>query len=125
MPRKSAVAIVDNDISIREALTDLLESYGYESRSFESADRFLSDRHRQDVLCVLLDVNMPGRSGLELQNLLVRETSPPAIIFVTSRQDARTRMIAMRGGAVAFLTKPLDIAQLMTALRAIVSEMGA
>ena len=125
MPRKSAVAIVDDDISIREALTDLLESYGYESRSFESADHFLSDRHRQDVLCVLLDVNMPGRSGLELQNLLFRETSPPAIIFVTSRHDARTQMIAMRGGAVAFLTKPLDIAQLMNALGAIASEMGA
>ncbi|WFU91367.1 response regulator (plasmid) [Rhizobium sp. CC1099] len=116
MAQKSAVAIVDDDESIREALIDLLDSYGFKSRSFKSAEQFLTDANRRSISCMLLDVNMPGRTGIQLQSLLVSEPNPPAMIFVTSCQDERTYAAAMKAGAVAFLAKPVNVPLLMMAL---------
>ena len=122
MSQERSVAIIDDDESTREALEDLLDSYGLPSHSFQSADQFLSDLRRTGVCCLLLDVNMPGCSGIELQAELAKDPNPPAIIFVTSYQDTRTRTAAMRAGAVAFLAKPVDVSLLIAALETVLHE---
>lgn len=113
VPDVYTIAIVDDDEAIREALEGLVELCGYESKLYESAEKYLADPLRSSVDCLVLDVMMPGLSGLELQERLNREPGKPPIIFMTSYSDERTRMRAMAGGAVAFLTKPADVANLI------------
>ncbi|RYE39928.1 MAG: response regulator [Hyphomicrobiales bacterium] len=117
MSRKPVIAIVDDDQSIREALDDLVLSCGYHSLLFSSAEAFLAVSERSTVDCLLLDVKMPGMSGIELQAVLNGENGPkPPIIFMTSYRDERTRAAAMSGGALAFLGKPVDFGQLVRCL---------
>ncbi|CDZ55220.1 response regulator transcription factor [Neorhizobium galegae] len=110
------IAIVDDDQAMREALDDMVKSCGYESRLFSSAEEFLSLEQRDSIVCMLLDVKMPGLSGLELQALLNTEPPKPPIIFMTSYHDERTRSAAMEGGALAFLGKPVEFDCLIAAL---------
>lgn len=107
------IAIVDDDQAMREALDDLIQSCGYESRLFPSAEAFLSDPNRRSIDCMLVDVKMPGLSGIELQAVLNSEPSKPPIIFMTSYRDERTRSAAMDGGALAFLGKPVEFDSLI------------
>ena len=106
--RQSLVAIVDDDESFKNALHDLIESDGLSALSFDSAEEFLNSdaRHRAD--CLIADVRMPGMSGLQLQAKLKAERCPIPIIFITAHADAETRILALRHGAVEFLTKPFD-----------------
>ncbi|CDN48844.1 MULTISPECIES: response regulator transcription factor [Rhizobium/Agrobacterium group] len=110
------IAIVDDDQAMREALDDMVKSCGYESRLFSSAEEFLSLEQRDSIDCMLLDVKMPGLSGLELQAQLNTEPPKPPIIFMTSYHDERTRSAAMEGGALAFLGKPVEFDCLIAAL---------
>jgi len=112
------IAIVDDDHAIREALDDMVQSCGYESRLFDSAEAFLAYPERRTIDCMLLDVKMPGLTGLELQAMLNAEPSRPPIIFMTSYRDERTRSAAMEGGALAFLGKPVEFEKLITSLDA-------
>ncbi len=116
MSQTSTIAIVDDDQAIREALNDLIHSCGYESRLFASAEEFLSYDSREAIDCMLVDVKMPGLSGIELQTELNKEPEKPPIIFMTSYRDDRTRAAAMDGGAFAFLGKPVDIKTLLNCL---------
>lgn len=117
MSRKPVIAIVDDDQSIREALDDLVLSCGYQSRLFTSAETFLADGDRTLIDCMLVDVKMPGLSGIELQALLnMQAASKPPMIFMTSYSDERTKAAAMDGGAFAFLGKPVDFGQLVLCL---------
>lgn len=117
LSRKPVIAIVDDDQSIREALDDLVLSCGYESRLFSSADDFLADSARAEIDCMLVDVKMPGLSGIELQAVLNAQADHrPPMIFMTSYRDERTRTAAMDGGAFAFLGKPVDFNQLVQCL---------
>ncbi|MDS7595404.1 response regulator [Agrobacterium tumefaciens] len=113
VPDISTIAIVDDDEAIREALENLVELCGYESRLYASAESYLADTRRSSIDCLVLDVMMPGLNGLDLQDRLNLERASPPIIFMTSYSDERTRTRAMAGGAVAFLTKPADIANLI------------
>lgn len=110
------IAIVDDDRAMREALDDLIHSCGYNSQLFESAEEFLSYPERQGFDCMLVDVKMPGLSGIELQSILSAEPSKPPIIFMTSYRDDRTRAAAMSGGALAFLGKPVEFERLIAYL---------
>jgi len=110
------IAIVDDDESIREALDDLIKSCGYESRLFASAEDYLAYNAQSDIDCMLVDVKMPGLSGIELQAELNKQTAHPPMIFMTSYEDERTRNAAMDGGAFAFLGKPVDITKLLSHL---------
>lgn len=110
------IAIVDDDQAIREALDDLVKSCGYESRLFASAEEFLSYQSRAAIDCMLVDVKMPGLSGIELQAELNRRPDRPPMIFMTSYNDDRTRTAALDGGAVAVLGKPVDIEKLLGCL---------
>jgi len=112
----STIAIVDDDEAIREALEDLVQSCGYKSRLFSSAEDFLAYDRRAAIDCMLVDVKMPGLSGIELQAILNEEPHKPPMIFMTSYRDARTRSAVMDGGAFAFLGKPVDVNHLMAAI---------
>ena len=116
MSHTSTVAIVDDDEAIREALDDLVTSCGYESRLFASAEEFLAYEMRETIDCMLVDVKMPGLSGIELQAVLNSEGDHPPMIFMTSYGDDRTRSAAMEGGAHAFLGKPVEIDPLINSL---------
>ena len=107
------VAIVDDDQSVQSALQDLIESDGLSTVCFGSAEQFLDSEARQEAACLIVDIRMPGMSGLELQAKLKAERCRKPIIFITAHGDARMRIRAMREGAVEFLTKPFDDAVLL------------
>ncbi|MDR6433050.1 response regulator [Brucella pseudogrignonensis] len=110
------IAIVDDDHGIREALDDLVKSCGYESRLFLSAEDYLAYDAKSDIDCMLVDVKMPGLTGIELQAVLNKHAARPPMIFMTSYEDERTRNAAMDGGAFAFLGKPVDVVKLLAHL---------
>jgi FixJ family two-component response regulator len=111
------IAIVDDDRSIREALDDLILSCGYQSRLFTSAEEYLAAPDRTSIDCMLVDVKMPGLTGIELQAVLNEQDAPrPPMIFMTSYSDNKTKAAAMSGGAFAFLGKPVNFNQLVQCL---------
>jgi len=116
LPSVPTIAVVDDDQAIREAMDDLVKSCGYECRLFASAEEFLVFEPRSAIDCMLVDVKMPGLSGIELQAELNKHSQRPPMIFVTSYKDERTRSRAMNGGAFAFLGKPVDIEKLIVCL---------
>jgi FixJ family two-component response regulator len=107
------VAIVDDDESVQLALRDLIESDGLPATCFGSAEQFLDSEARNEAACLIVDVRMPGMSGLELQAKLKAERCPIPIVFITAHGDAEMRIHAMREGAVEFLSKPFDDAVLL------------
>jgi|AraplaMF_Col_mMF_1032025.scaffolds.fasta_scaffold00631_11 FixJ family two-component response regulator len=110
------VAIVDDDLHLRESIKDLLETVGYESRLYESGDDFLDKQGYRFASCILADVRMPGISGLELLSILANVKMCPPVIIMTSYADAQTKSAVYRNGAVAFLGKPIDTEQLLACL---------
>ena len=115
--RSQLVAIVDDDRSVQIALKDLMESAGLSARCFGSAEEFLEWNQRNQTGCLILDIRMPGMSGLELQAKLKAEGSRIPIIFITSNGDAKMKMQAMKAGAVEFLFKPFDDEILLEKIR--------
>ncbi len=111
-------AIVDDDESVRSAIHGLLKSVGLKTRSFASAEEFLLSGQQSETACLISDIRMPGMSGLELQARLAEEDCRIPIIFITAFADTRTRMQAMRAGAVEFLGKPFDDEVLLDSVRA-------
>jgi FixJ family two-component response regulator len=112
------IAIVDDDVSVQSALQDLLEAVGFPTRSFGSAEEFLESGQYRNAACLVVDIRMPGISGLELQAKLKAERSRVPIIFITAHGDEKMRLQAMRAGAVDFLTKPFDQDVLLDCIRA-------
>jgi len=112
----ATVFIVDDAREVRTSLTRVLTAAGYQVRSFESAERFLSEQDAETPGCLLLDVCMPGLSGLELQHSLAGSPGARPIIFLTGRGDIETSVHAMKQGAVDFLTKPIDHERLFAAV---------
>jgi len=110
------ISIVDDDESVREAIESLMKSVGYIAKVFPSAGDFLSSEHLDDTGCLILDVQMPGMSGLELQNRLVASKSRIPIIFISAHSDADARARALDAGAVGFLQKPFSEDALLNAI---------
>nr|WP_294918254.1 response regulator transcription factor [uncultured Neokomagataea sp.] len=113
---QSIVYIVDDDVSVREALSDLLESVGIKSVLYTSADDFLSSPRLDCPSCLILDVRMPGQSGLELQNTLNAMKISIPILFITAHGDIPMSVRALKNGAVDFLTKPFSDQVLLDSL---------
>jgi FixJ family two-component response regulator len=111
------VYIVDDDAKIREALEGLLFSHKMSVVTFSSAHDYIECKRDDTAACLILDLQLPGISGLELQKRLVNELSPP-IIFISGRGDIPSTVQAMKGGAIEFLTKPVDPELLLPAVRA-------
>ena len=101
----SLVFVVDDDVSVRESLELLIRTAGWQPETFESAQEFLSRPRPTVPSCLVLDVSLPGLSGLELQEQLAERTDMP-IIFITGHGDVPMTVQAMKAGAVEFLTKP-------------------
>ena len=111
------IYVVDDDISIREAMTDLLVALKLAVVSFESAESFLRHKRVDTAACLILDLELPEMNGLELQTRLSETTNIP-VIFITGHGDIPSSVRAMKGGAIEFLTKPLDHEVLTAAIRA-------
>ena len=113
---------MDDDDSMRTALTRLLRAKGYETRGYRSAGEFLMAERPDAPGCVLLDVSMPGPSGLDLHDALTRNGDPIPVIFLTGRGDIAMSVHAMKTGAVDFLTKPVKREALMAAIESALSR---
>jgi FixJ family two-component response regulator len=111
------IAIVDDDESVREAMTSLLRSNRFKTETFCSAEEFLNSPLLVKTRCLLLDIGMPGIGGLELQRRLAGEGRRIPIIFITANDNQDIRMEAMRAGAVDFLSKPFSEEALLKAIR--------
>ena len=114
---KNLISVVDDDESIRRTTTFLIESFGFRAAAFESAEVFLKSVQLHDTSCLLVDVQMPGMNGLELQSELAAAGLSIPIIFITAFDNKDTRQQAMRAGAVAFLGKPFHDEELLQAVR--------
>lgn len=117
MTANALIHVVDDDESLRAALLDLLDAAGFEARGYASTGEFLLDPPSDRPGCVLLDVRLPGPSGLELQSALQRRRIPLPVIFLTGHADVATSVRAMKAGAVDFLEKPVERDTLLDALR--------
>jgi FixJ family two-component response regulator len=118
MPRSKVIAVVDDDESVRESLPDLLGSFGFETLAFASAEEFLNSGLMDQVDCLILDVTMPGMTGPELQQELMRRKQRIPIVFITAHLDKRAWPALLKSGAVACLVKPFSE-------KAIVDAVGA
>ena len=118
----ATVFVIDDDASVRKSLSRLLRSAGYATETFASAEEFLGRDHFEGVGCILLDVKMPGLSGMDLQEELNKADYHMPIVFVTGHGDIPMTVEAMKKGAVDFLTKPFDEEELLQALRAAIEK---
>ena len=120
----SIVFVVDDDVSVRESLELLIRTAGWQPETFASAQEFLSRRRPTVPCCLVLDVTLPGLSGLELQPQLAERTDMP-IIFITGHGDVPMTVQAMKAGAVEFLTKPFKDDVLLDAIRGAIERSRA
>jgi FixJ family two-component response regulator len=124
-PATPTVVVVDDDISVRESLELLIQNEGWEPALFESAQAFLAQLPTVTPSCLILDVNLPDLSGLDIQQRISDDNSSTPIIFITGYGDIPTSVRAMKAGAAEFLTKPLDDGILIEAIRAAVLRSQA
>jgi len=110
------VFVVDDDPSVRKSLTRLISSAGYEVETFTSSLDFLARPPYEGASCLVLDVQMPGPSGIDLQTTLAEAGRSMAIVFLTGHVDVPMSVLAMKGGAVDLLTKPVDETDLLEAI---------
>ena len=111
------IAIVDDDASVREGLQSLIRSAGWRVETFVSAQEFLARLGAEAPSCVILDLQLPGLSGLDLQNRMAKGGLEIPIVFLTGHGDIPASVQAMKAGAVEFLTKPLDEQKLLEAIQ--------
>lgn len=102
------ISIVDDDTSVREATRALVRSLGYSAQTFASAEEFLGSDEMDGTHCLITDLQMPGLSGIELQERLISEGRGMPVIFVTAYPDEQARGRALDAGAVGFLSKPFS-----------------
>lgn len=121
-PAVPKVFIIDDDLSMREALADLLTSMRFEVGAFESASAFLNGADIHAPGCILLDVRLPGMSGLDFQTQLERMGSSLPIVFMTGFGDVPMSVKAMKAGAVDFLTKPFKDQDVLDAVAAAIAR---
>jgi RNA polymerase sigma factor (sigma-70 family) len=115
---KPSVLIIDDDPEFRDSVGSLLRSVGLDSRQFSSVSEFLKADPSDGPTCLVLDIRMPGRSGLELQRDLAAANRLVPIIFITAHADIPMTVQAMKGGAIEFLTKPFRDQELLDAVDA-------
>lgn len=110
------VAVVENDPAMLKALGRLLRATGYKARLFASAELYLQGTDSAEIGCLILDIDLGGLSGIELQQLLVGSGMAPPIVFVTSQIDSAIEQAAQRLGCLAYLRKPFASQELLAAL---------
>ena len=117
------VYVVDDDPSAREGVAGLIRSAGLMAKTFASGEEFLAAARPKAPSCLVLDVNLPGVNGLELQQKLAKSDVQMPIIFLTGHGDIPMTVQAVKAGAVNFLTKPFDDEELLNAIRQCTSRL--
>lgn len=125
VPQEANVVIVDDDPSVRQSLARLVRSAGLRPVTFSSAEEFLLVSPPEGPCCLVLDVRMPGLTGLELQSHLTASVCDMAIVFISGHGDIPTSVRAMKAGAVDFLPKPFQGEDLLAAIHKGLAEDGA
>ena len=120
MPGPPTISIIDDDAWAREGIKDLIASLGYRTLTFASAEEFLESGCVEMTSCIISDLQMPGMSGLDLQQQIADRQPKPSVILVTAYPDDKSRARALDAGAHGFLTKPFDEKRLMQCLTAAV-----
>ena len=121
-PTAPLVFIVDDDSSVRKSLARLVRAAGFDVETFASAREFLTRPRYDGPSCLVLDVRMPGQTGLDLQETLAIAGQRVSIVFITGFPDVRARVRAMKGGAVDFLSKPVNDKDLLDAIERAVTK---
>jgi FixJ family two-component response regulator len=116
------VAAIDDDRRVRESIQSVLDSAGYQAAMFGSAEEFLDSGVLPQATCVIADVRLPGLNGLELQRRIRQERAQVPVIFITAHDDDNIRQLALRDGAVDFMVKPFDAAQLLENIERAVND---
>jgi FixJ family two-component response regulator len=116
MITRPLITVVDDDESVRESLPDLLNEFGFDARTFSSAEEFLASESVAETRCLVLDVAMPGMTGPDLQRELTLRDREVPIVFITAQRDAATRLRLIAQGAVECLFKPFEPNDLLKAL---------
>jgi FixJ family two-component response regulator len=111
------VAVVDDDPSVLKALSRLLRAHGIEPAAFASAEAFLQSPAASEAACLVVDINLPGMSGIELRRQLAQASSTLPVIFITAVDDESTRLAANAAGCIAFLRKPFPAHVLLDAIK--------
>jgi len=119
---KGIVFVVDDDLSVREGLERLLRAVGRKVETFASAQEFLAHRIENIPSCLVLDVGLPGLSGLDLQKQIAEANRTTPIVFITGQKDVPTSVRAMKAGAVEFLVKPFSEQDLLDAIEQALSR---
>jgi FixJ family two-component response regulator len=122
--RRQVICVVEDDPSVRAGLSSLLRSVGHDVAEFDSAAAFLKDGFHAAVGCLVLDIRLPGMSGLQFQEQLSRTGSRIPIVFITGHGDVEMSVKAMKGGAVDFLQKPFRDQDMLDAVAAALERDG-
>jgi FixJ family two-component response regulator len=119
------IAIVDDDDSFRRATANFVRSLGYGTAAFDSAEAFLESDRIHDTDCLITDVQMPGMTGIELQDQLIAQGHRLPVIFITAFPEMRARAQALAAGAVGFLAKPFNDQRLIACLNEALAARSA
>lgn len=123
MEKRPIISVVDDDESVRESIDSLIRSVGFTVRAFSSAEEFLNSDHMRDTDCLILDIRMPGMSGIELHRHLVAEHFKTPVIFITAHgSEEALKSSAFKNGAVDFLIKPLSEDDLLSAVQTALAQ---
>ncbi len=116
------ITVVDDDASVRQATLDLLNAAGFACEAFESGEEYFRSRQAEQTRCLILDVNMRGMNGLEVQRQVVQSGQGIPIIFITAFPEARTRAQALGAGAICYLAKPYSDDELLACLERVLGS---
>jgi len=122
IPKKGNVYVVDDDEAVRDSLQWLLEGKDYRVRCFDSAESFLSRYDPREVACLIVDIRMPGVTGLELQDRLLERKSPLPIVFITGHGDVPMAVNTMKKGAMDFIPKPFNEEELLSVVERMLDQ---
>jgi FixJ family two-component response regulator len=122
LTKTGIIAIVDDDEPLREALGSVMKAAGFATHTFATAEEFLESTTQRETACLILDVRLPGMSGIELQKRLADADSTVPIIFVTAHGDASLRDLVMKSGAAGFLNKPVRSDALLREIHAALAK---
>ena len=125
IPKKGTVYVVDDDEGVRDSLQWLLEGKDYRVRCYDSAETFLSRYDAREVACLIVDIRMAGMTGLDLQDRLVERKSPLPIVFITGHGDVPMAVNTMKKGAMDFIQKPFQEAELVNLVERMLEQAKA
>ena len=124
MLKEALISIVDDDASVREAMQALMKSLGFAAKTFASAEEFLASDSRNQAVCLITDMQMPGLTGLGLYDRLVASGRPVPTIMITAYPDDRVRARALQAGVVCYLVKPFNESDLLACIQSVLDRLG-